>query len=244
MGEFGVIARNTPQALRTLLERPDLRFGPHAPLTVRPTRGMLARLADYSGTSDLALLLDWFAAARTAGSPYSCRNWRRFAGLRQLLDERSLAFADKLNLLFIPADLEKDAEVRLFTSIIQAIERGEKMPVGHVVPARTEGLDDQSLEDLSRACDLYYWASRRFPVLFPIATRRPAAGRLIRPSRRDSGIPWTPPARAGAWAAQAGVPGCAAQAFRAQAALTADRVIADQKISCFRGSVPDVAGRR
>ena len=41
------------------------------------------------------------------------------------------------------------------------------MPVGHVVPARTEGLDDQSLEDLSRACDLYYWASRRFPALFP-----------------------------------------------------------------------------
>ena len=89
---------------------------------------------------------------------------RRLAGL---LDERSLSFADKLNLLFIPADLEKDAEQRLFTSIIQAIERGEKMPVGHVVPARTEGLDDQTLEDLSRACDLYYWASRRFPVLFP-----------------------------------------------------------------------------
>jgi ATP-dependent RNA helicase SUPV3L1/SUV3 len=58
VGEFGVIARNTPQSLRTLMERPDLRLGPHAPMTVRPTRGMLARLAEYSGTSDLALLLD------------------------------------------------------------------------------------------------------------------------------------------------------------------------------------------
>jgi ATP-dependent RNA helicase SUPV3L1/SUV3 len=167
VGEFGVIARNTPQALRTLMERPDLRLGPHAPMTVRPTRGMLARLAEYSGTSDLALLLDWFAAARTAGSPYLVSELAPLRRLAQLLDERSLAFADKLNLLFIPADLEKEVEVRLFTSIVQAIERGERMPVGHVVPARTEGLDDQSLEDLSRACDLYYWASRRFPTLFP-----------------------------------------------------------------------------
>jgi ATP-dependent RNA helicase SUPV3L1/SUV3 len=167
VGEFGVIARNTPQALRTLMERPDLRFGPNVPLTVRPTRGMLARLADYSGTSELALLLDWFAAARTAGSPYAVSELAPLRQLASLLDERSLAFADKLNLLFIPADLEKDAESRLFTSIVQAIERGEKMPVGHVVPARTEGLDDQALEDLSRACDLYYWASRRFPALFP-----------------------------------------------------------------------------
>jgi ATP-dependent RNA helicase SUPV3L1/SUV3 len=167
VGEFGVIARNTPQSLRTLMERPDLRLGPHAPMTVRPTRGMLARLAEYSGTSDLALLLDWFAAARTAGSPYLVSELAPLRRLAQLLDERSLAFADKLNLLFIPADLEKEVEVRLFTSIVQAIERGERMPVGHVVPARTEGLDDQSLEDLSRACDLYYWASRRFPTLFP-----------------------------------------------------------------------------
>jgi len=128
---------------------------------------MLSRLADYSGTWELALLLDWFAAARIAGSPYRVSELAPLRRLAGLLDERSLAFGDKLNLLFIPADLEKEVELRLFTSILQAIERGEKMPVGQVVPSRTDGLDDQSLEDLSRACDLYYWASRRFPALFP-----------------------------------------------------------------------------
>ena len=132
VGEFGVIARNTPQALRTLLERPDLRLGPHVPLTVRPTRGMLARLADYSGTWELALLLDWFAAARTAGSPYRVSELAPLRRLAGLLDERSLAFADKLNLLFIPADLEKDAEVA---------------PV-HVDPSG----DRAGREDAGRAC--------------------------------------------------------------------------------------------
>jgi ATP-dependent RNA helicase SUPV3L1/SUV3 len=177
-GEFGVVARNTPQALRTLLERPDPRLGPKTALTVRPTRGMLARLADYSGTSELALLLDWFSAAKTDGSPYAVSELAPLRRHAALLDERSLTFADKLNLLFIPADLEKEAEARLFTTIVQAVERRESMAVGHVVPARTEGLDDQALEDLSRACDLYYWASRRFPDLFPdraiVAQRRAA----------------------------------------------------------------------
>jgi ATP-dependent RNA helicase SUPV3L1/SUV3 len=167
VGEFGVIARNTPQALRSLLERPDPRLGRQTALTVRPTRGMLARLSEYSDTAELALLVDWFTAARTAGSPYAVSELAPLRRVAALLDERSLTFADKLNLLFIPADLEKDAEARLFASIVQAVERRETMPVGHVVPARIDGLDDQSLEDLSRACDLYYWASRRFPELFP-----------------------------------------------------------------------------
>ncbi|QQP91200.1 RNA helicase [Skermanella sp. TT6] len=166
-GEFGVVARNTPQALKTLMERTDARLGPQASLAVRPTRGMLARLAEYSGATEMALLIDWFAAARTAGSLYRIGDLGALRRLAQLLDERSLGFPDKLSLLFIPADLEKEAEMRLFRAILQAVETAEPMPIGHVVPGRIEGLDDQALEDLSRACDLYYWAARRFRTLFP-----------------------------------------------------------------------------
>ena len=70
VGEFGVIARNTPQALRTLLERPDLRLGPHVPLTVRPTR------ACWRVLRTIAALRIWrccWTGSRRhgpAGSPY------------------------------------------------------------------------------------------------------------------------------------------------------------------------------
>jgi ATP-dependent RNA helicase SUPV3L1/SUV3 len=166
-GEFGVIARNTPQALRTLMERPDARLGDKSALIVRPNRAMLARLSEYSGTTAMATLVDWFAAAKTSGSPYAIADLGALKRLAAILDERTLAFKDKLGLLFIPADLEKEAELRLFRAILQTVESGDRMPLGHVVPSRIEGLDDQALEDLSRACDLYHWAARRFPDLFP-----------------------------------------------------------------------------
>ncbi|WP_246148284.1 helicase-related protein [Skermanella pratensis] len=166
-GEFGVVTRNTPQALKTLMERPDARLGPQASLAIRPTRSMLARLAEYSGTTAMTLLIDWFSAARTAGSLYRIGDLGALRRLALLLDERSLAFPDKLSLLFVPADLEKEAEMRLFRAILQAVETVEPMPIGHVVPSRIDGLGDQALEDLSRACDLYYWAARRFRTLFP-----------------------------------------------------------------------------
>ena len=60
----------TVRICRSVTMRPD---GPADAGHAGASRGL-------SGTSELALLLDWFAAARTAGRPISCRNWRRSGG--------------------------------------------------------------------------------------------------------------------------------------------------------------------
>ncbi|WP_448206164.1 helicase-related protein [Azospirillum sp. sgz302134] len=206
-GEFGVVGRGTPQALRQLLEKGDARLLPTAPLTVRPTRGMLARLADYLGTEETVLLVDCFADARTAGSPYRVGDLSPMRRLAVMLDERRIALAGKLDLLLAPADLDEEAEARILATIIGAVEAREAMPIGRFVPARLDGLDGAALEGLSRACDLYYWAARKFPALFPereaVRTRRTEVSRRLAellatrgarsagPARRD------PPPKAG-----------------------------------------------
>ncbi|HYD98658.1 MAG TPA: helicase-related protein [Alphaproteobacteria bacterium] len=177
-GEFGVVAKGTPTQLRTLLERPDFRIAPGMPLTVRPSRAMLGRLADYIETHDLALVVDCFATAKTSGSPYRVADLAPLRQLAALLDGRSLDFSDKLDLLFIPADLDKEGDATLFRAILRAVETETPMPVGHALPARIDRLGAEELEELSRACDLYYWSARRFPDLFPdreIVTQRRAA---------------------------------------------------------------------
>ncbi|ACI99512.1 helicase-related protein [Rhodospirillum centenum] len=169
-GEFGVVGRGTPQALRMIVTRPDTSFGPKTALTVRPTRAMVARLAGRVGSHSLSLLIDCFAAARTAGSPFRVADLEPLRKLAAVLDEKEIGFEDKLSLLFVPADLDKDVDARFFHRICRAVETGEAVPVGLVVPARVGMLDDMSLEELSRTCDLYYWASRKFPRQFPDRT--------------------------------------------------------------------------
>ncbi|WP_207459372.1 helicase-related protein [Azospirillum sp. SYSU D00513] len=182
-GEFGVIARGTPQALRQLLERTDHRLLPDAPLAVRPTRAMLGRLADYLRTDQATLLVDCFADARTAGSPYRVADLSAMRRIALLLDARDLALPAKLDLLLAPADLDKEAEARFFRSVLDAVETNTGLPIGHVVPARLDGLDAETLEGLSRACDLYYWCARKFRPLFPdrdaVRTRRDAIGKRL-----------------------------------------------------------------
>lgn len=167
MGEFGVVGRGTPQALRMLLNRPDVVFGPKTQLTVRPTRAMVDRLASRIGSHSLSLLVDCFAAAKTAGSPFRVADLAPLRQLAQALDDRDMSFEQKLALLFIPADLERENDARFFHRMARAVETGEAVPVGTVIPARFDRLDGLSLEELSRTCDLYYWASRKFPSLFP-----------------------------------------------------------------------------
>ncbi|HZH26056.1 MAG TPA: helicase-related protein [Azospirillaceae bacterium] len=183
VGEFGVVGRGTPQALKALLNRPDPRLGPSTPLKVRPTRGMLQRLARHIGSEDLVLLLDCFATAKTAGSPYRVADLGPVRRLAAMLDERPLDFADKLDLLFIPADMERDTDADLFRSVCRAILRDTPLALDQVVPARIDTLDTQQLEDASRVCDLYYWAARKFPRLFPdrerVRVRRAAIGERL-----------------------------------------------------------------
>ncbi|HYE49260.1 MAG TPA: helicase-related protein [Azospirillaceae bacterium] len=166
-GEFGVVGRGTPQALRAILNRPDAGFGPRTLLTVRPTRAMVARLAGRIGSESLSLLVDCFAAAKTAGSPYRVADLSPLRRLAQVLDERAIGFEQKLTLLFIPADLEKDVDARFFNHLCRSVETRKELPAGLVIPRRVEKLDDLSLEELSRTCDLYYWAARKFPDLLP-----------------------------------------------------------------------------
>ena len=182
-GFFGVIGRGTPQQLHALLTRPDPRLGRRMLMTVRPTRGMLDRLSRHIGVQDLALLLDCFATARTQGSPYRVAD---LAPLRQLaadLDQRDIRFGDKLQLLFMPADIERETDAGIFRALCRAIEREETVPLGLVVPPRIEALDDRGLEDASRACDLYYWSARKFPRACPeietVRARRDAIGRRL-----------------------------------------------------------------
>ncbi|HYH18528.1 MAG TPA: helicase-related protein [Azospirillum sp.] len=166
-GEFGVVGRGTPQALRQLLEKADHRLRPDAPLAVRPTRAMLARLAAQVGTDAAVLLVDSFAAARTADSPYRVSDLSRVRRLAVLLDGRRLDLGAKLDLLLAPADLDEAGDARILAAILDAVESGEPLPIGRVVPARVDALDAQALEELSRACDLYHWAARKFPDLLP-----------------------------------------------------------------------------
>jgi ATP-dependent RNA helicase SUPV3L1/SUV3 len=179
-GEFGVIARGTPQALRQLMERGDHRLRPDAPLTVRPTRAMLGRLADYLRTDRTTLLVDCFADARTADSPYRVSDLSSLRRIALLLDERKLSLSAKLDLLLAPADLDKEAEARFFKAVLDAVENETPLPIGQAVPSRIEGLDAETLEGLSRACDLYYWSARKFRALFPdrdaVRARREAIG--------------------------------------------------------------------
>lgn len=182
-GEFGVVGRGTPQALRMQLNRPDYVFGHKTQLTVRPTRAMVGRLAERIGTQSLSLLVDCFAAAKTAGSPFRVADLAAMRQLAQALDERDIAFEQKQPMLFIPADLEKDNDARFFHRMARAVETGEPVPVGLVIPSRFDRLDDQSLEEMSRTCDLYYWASRKFPSLFPdrveVQSRRAEVSRRL-----------------------------------------------------------------
>ena len=205
-GEFGVIGRGTPQALRRLLDQADARLLPTSPLAVRPTRGMLARLAAYLETEETVLLVGCFADARTAGSPYRVGDLSSLRRLAVMLDERRLALADKLDLLLAPADLDDEAEARILGAIVAAVEAGEAQPIGRFVPARLDGLDAAALEGLSRACDLYYWAARKFPALFPereaVRTRRGEVGRrlselLATRGARSAGNRREPPPKAG-----------------------------------------------
>jgi ATP-dependent RNA helicase SUPV3L1/SUV3 len=182
-GAFGVIGRGTPEQLQTLLTRPDPRLGRKMLMTVRPTRGMLDRLSRHIGVDDLALLLDCFATARTQGSPYRVADLAPLRGLATDLDTRDLAFGDKLQLLFMPADIERETDATVFRALCRAIERKETVPLGLVVPLRIEALDDQRLEDASRACDLYYWSARKFPRACPeietVRARRDEIGRRL-----------------------------------------------------------------
>ena len=205
-GEFGVVGRGTPQALRALLEKGDPRLLPTAPLTVRPTRAMLARLAGHLGTEETALLVDCFADARTGGSPYRVGDLSVLRRLAAMLDERRLPLAAKLDLLLVPADLDEEAEVRILAAIIGAVESGEAMPIGRIVPARLDGLDGAALEAASRACDLYCWAARKFPARFPereaVRARRAEVSRrlaelLATRGARSAGNRREPPPKAG-----------------------------------------------
>lgn len=182
-GEYGVIARGTPQALRRLLDQTDPRLGPKAPLTVRPSRAMLARLAEYLDSDEVAPLIDRFAEARTAGSPYRVGDLSGLRRVALLLDARRIALPVKLDLLLVPADLEEEAEARFLKAVLDAVEAGEPLPLGRVVPARIDGLAAAELEGLSRACDLYFWAARKLPDLLPdrdlVRARRDAIGQRL-----------------------------------------------------------------
>ncbi|HYD65862.1 helicase-related protein, partial [Azospirillum sp.] len=179
-GAFGVVARGTPQTLRQLLDKADHRLRPDAPLAVRPTRAMLARLAEQVGTAEATLLVDSFAAARTADSPYRVSDLSRVRRLAVLLDGRRLTLGAKLDLLLAPADLDEPGDARILAAILDAVEAGEPLPIGRVVPLRIDALDAQALEELSRACDLYHWAARKFPDLLPdrtlVRAKRDAVG--------------------------------------------------------------------
>jgi ATP-dependent RNA helicase SUPV3L1/SUV3 len=198
-GEFGVVGRGTPQALRRLLEQADHRLRPEAPLAVRPTRAMLRRLAGHLGTDETVLLVDCFADARTAGSPYRVSPLAAMRRVAVLLDARRLGLAARLDLLLVPADLDEPADARILSAILDAVEEGAPLPLGRVVPGRIDGLDAEALEGLSRACDLYHWAARKFPDLLPdrerVRTTRDAVSRRLsdllatRARRREAAPP-------------------------------------------------------
>jgi len=178
-GFYGVIGRGTPQALRQLLERPDARLRADAPLPVRPSRAMLARLAEHLGGAETRLLVDCFtegnSAAKTAGSPFRLSDLSALRRAALLVDSRRLSLSQRLDLLLAPADLDDAADARVFAAILYAIEAGERLPLARLMPDRLDGLEADALEAYSRACDLYFWAARKFPDSLPDRDRVRAA---------------------------------------------------------------------
>ncbi|MFD1623642.1 helicase-related protein [Azospirillum griseum] len=184
-GFYGVIGRGTPQALRQLLEKPDSRLRADAPLPVRPSRAMLARLADHVGTAETRLVIDCFVAGNRNGggsgggggnaSPFRLSDLSGLRRVALLVDSRRLTLDQRLDLLLAPADLEDAADARVFAAILDAIEQGEVLPLGRLLPDRLDGLEADALEAYSRACDLYFWAARKFPDALPDRDRVRAA---------------------------------------------------------------------
>ncbi|AWK89006.1 helicase-related protein [Azospirillum thermophilum] len=200
-GAFGVVARGTPAALRTLLEKADPRLKPDAPLSVRPTRAMLARLAGHVGTDGAALAVSCFADARTAGSPYRLADLSTLRRVAVLLDGRRLTLDDRLDLLFSPVDLDEPADAEVFSAILDAVESGETLPLARLVPARLDGLEADVLEAASRACDLYHWAARKFPERLPdrdrVRATRDAIGQRLSERLASRARRREPPPQAG-----------------------------------------------
>ncbi|MBP2302976.1 helicase-related protein [Azospirillum picis] len=200
-GYFGVIARGTPATLKRLLEAPDRRLRADAPLPVRPTRAMLARLAAHVGSDETRLLVDCFADAATAGSPFRLADLSALRRAAPLLDARRLPLAAKLELLLAPADLEEAEDAKVFAAILDAVESQEPLPLGRLMPDRLDGLAADLLEGLSRACDLYFWASRKFPDVLPdrdrVRGQRDAIGQRLSATLASRARRREPPPAAG-----------------------------------------------
>ena len=200
-GHFGVIARGTPAALKRLLEAPDRRLHADAPLPVRPTRAMLARLASHIDSDETRLLVECFGTAATAGSPFRLADLSALRRAAPMLDARRLALAAKLELLLAPADLEEPEDAKVFAAILDAVETGEVLPLARLIPARLDGLTADVLEAASRTCDLYFWASRKFPDSLPdrdrVRSARDAIGQRLSEALASRARRREPPPAAG-----------------------------------------------
>ncbi|CAO3356123.1 helicase-related protein [Azospirillum melinis] len=200
-GHFGVIARGTPAALKRLLEAPDRRLRADAPLPVRPTRAMLARLASHIDSDETRLLVECFGSAATAGSPFRLADLSALRRAAPMLDARRLALAARLDLLLAPADLEDAEDAKVFAAILDAVEAGEALPLARLIPARLDGLAADVLEAASRACDLYFWASRKFPDNLPdrdrVRSARDAIGQRLSEALASRARRREPPPAAG-----------------------------------------------
>lgn len=182
-GMFGVVGRGSPQALRKMLEKGDPRLMPQAPLPVRPSRAMLLRLARHIDSEDIGLLISCFADAKTDGSPYRMDDLAVLRQVARLIGERRLSLSARLDFTLCPADVREEGDLRALTAMLDAVEKGNPLPLGLLVPPRLDGMDAPTLEAMSRACDLYGWAARKFPALFPdrvlVRGRRDAIGQLL-----------------------------------------------------------------
>ncbi|HYC03123.1 MAG TPA: helicase-related protein [Azospirillaceae bacterium] len=176
IGEFGVVGRGSPRELRKLYDEANHAIYAGLPLTIRPTKMMLERLASHLGTDRLVPLVECFAAADTKGSPYQIADLKPMLKMAVALDARRLGFDERLTLLFMPADLERETDADLVYAACRALEREQPLFLEQVAGMRLDRLDDLGLEALSRTCDLYYWSARKFPALFPdrelVAVRR------------------------------------------------------------------------
>ncbi|ASG24666.1 helicase-related protein [Nitrospirillum viridazoti] len=167
VGEYGVVGRGSPNALRHMYKAADEKVHAAMSLTLRPTRAMMERLATYVGTDRLVPLVDCFAAADTKGSPYALADLTPVRKMAVALDARRLDFDRRLTLLFMPADLDRETDADLVYGICRALEREQPLPLDSVAGKRIDSLDDLGLEAQSRICDLYYWATRKFSAYFP-----------------------------------------------------------------------------
>lgn len=176
VGEYGVVERGTPAALRALYRAADAGVHAALPLRLRPTRGMMERLAEHMRTDRLVPLVDSFAATDTSGSPYVLSDLSDMRKMAVALDARRLAFAQRLGLLFMPANLDRETDADLFYAACRALESKRRLTLEDVAGRRLDSLDELGLEALSRTCDLYYWLARKFPDTFPdrelVAERR------------------------------------------------------------------------